>query len=441
MSNIPGIGKKLRGGATVPHHKNTAESETVVMSVPETVTLLMNQSIGKECDVVVSVGDKVDIGQIVGNSTAFVSAPIYASISGVVEEIKDVSTVNGSKTKAVVIKKGEEQKVYSGIKKPDISNYESFLQAVKDSGLVGLGGAAFPTHIKLKSANLDKIDTLIINAAECEPRITSDYREMMENTDRVIEGIKLVSSMLNISQTYIGVELNKPKAITLFQDILKDDSDFKVVPLRAKYPQGAEKVIVYECTGRTVPQGKLPGDVGCIVINVTTVSMIAEYARTGMPLVNKRVTVDGASISNPMNILAPIGTKVKDIIEFAGGLKTNPEKLILGGPMMGATVSDIDIPIVKGTNAVLALEAFEVYEGKQTACMRCGKCIFACPLSLMPASFERAALSGNVNMLKELKVNFCMECGTCSYVCPAKRDLVDSIRKGKSMLLKKPETK
>ena len=439
MSNVPGIGKKMRGGAIVAHHKNTAECETVVMPTPNEITLLMSQHIGKECECVVSVGERVDIGQLVGKSTAFVSAPIYSSISGTVKEIKDAVTSGGAKTTAVVIKSSEEQKVFGGIKRPEINDYPSFVEAVKESGLVGLGGAAFPTFIKLKPEDLSKATTLIINAAECEPHITSDYREMIEHSDRVIEGIKMVMSMLEIEQTYIGVELNKPAAITLFQDKLKGSSGIKVVPLRAKYPQGAEKVIVYECTGRVVPQGKLPLEVGCVVMNVTTASMIAEYARTGVPLISKRITLDGASFNKPMNVMAPIGTKVSDIIEFAGGLKSSPEQLILGGPMMGQAVSTTDLPTVKGTNAILAFEAFEVYKGKQTACMRCGKCNAACPLSLLPASYERATLTGNVEMLRELKVNFCMECGTCAFVCPAKRDLVDSIRKGKALLIKKPD--
>lgn len=443
MSVTSGIGKKSRGGTRVPHHKNTMADESLVMPAPQQVTLLMSQHIGKPAEPVVAVGDKVMVGQMVGESSAFISARVHASISGTVSEIKEVLMPSGDWSKAVVIKREEGIDEGDFLSQPvQAADHQQFIEAVKNCGLVGLGGAGFPTHIKLNPADLDSIDALIINGAECEPYITSDYREMLENSEAVAEGIRMLKKKLFVENIYIGIEANKPKAIALMTEIFQEDEGIRVITLRARYPQGAEKVLVYECLGRVVPEGKLPADVGCIVMNVTTVSTLYRYMTTGMPLTVKRVTVDGGAVNSPANVIAPIGTSIKDIVEFAGGYRSEPRKLIMGGPMMGTAVVDGDFPILKSTNAVLALTGLQCSWGsRQTPCIRCGKCIDACPLNLMPASYERAQIMADVDQLRDLKVNLCMECGTCSFVCPAKRDLVHSIRQGKVLLHKGPKAK
>ena len=308
---------------------------------------------------------------------------------------------------------------------------------MKASGLVGLGGAGFPTYVKLSPKNLSEVDTLCINAAECEPYITSDYRTIMEDAEDVLNGARQVQKYLDLKKVIIGVEDNKPKAIALLKEMTAGDASIEVASLPAKYPQGAEKVLIYHTTGRVVPEGKLPADVGVIVMNVASVAFLSKYLKTGMPLTTKRVTVDGSAIAEPKNLLVPIGTPIQNLIDFCGGFKTEPGKVLMGGPMMGIAVNRLDYPVLKNNNAILAFDEKDSREPEETPCIRCGRCVNACPFNLMPASIEKAFKAGNVDALRELKVNLCMECGCCAFACPAKRRLVMTNRLAKKMLTQK----
>lgn len=414
--------KSLRG-IFVKHHKNTAEEKTVSMPVPSTVTIPMSMHIGAPCEPLVKMGDLVKVGQKIGESNAPFSAPIHASVSGKVKQITEFRNAMGATSKAVVIEADGEQAISEEVTVPVVNSREDFINAVKESGVVGLGGAGFPTHIKLNPKNLDQIDTLVINAAECEPYITSDYRECMESPEDIIEGIKVVKKWLNIKNAYIGIESNKPASIKLLGELSEKEEGIDVVELKAQYPQGAEKVIIYSTTGRIVNDGQLPADAGVIVLNVTTVSFIAKYLKTGMPLVSKRLTVDGTGANKGTNVIVPLGTAMKDVFEFCGGLKEDCKKVLMGGPMMGIAVPDLDHPIVKNNNAIIALNEKDATPAEETDCIRCGKCVYACPLNLMPAALEKAYDVRNAESLVAHDVNLCMNCGCCSYVCPAKRNL------------------
>ncbi len=429
-----------RGGVFLPHRKNTAEVPTMDMPTPKKVTLLMSQHIGAPCIPMVKVGDTVKVGQKIGDCDKPVSSPIHASVSGKVTAIKSVRTASGAMTQAVEIESDGEMAVCETVMPHECNTREEFVSLVRESGLVGLGGAGFPTHIKLSPSEDKTIDTLIINCAECEPYITADYRECIENSWDVLSGVYTVKKMLGIERAIIAVEDNKPEAIRVLQEIadseINDPTDkVQVIKLKSKYPQGAEKTLVYAVTGRKIPTGKLPADVGVIVMNVTSAAFISRYLKTGMPLVSKRITVDGGAVSEAKNIRVPIGTSVNDILDFVG--VSEPKKILLGGPMMGQTISDIDTPIVKGTNAVLAFDEKEVRSFSPTPCIRCGRCVAACPMSLMPTSLERLYEAGDIKGLEENGLMTCMECGCCAYSCPANHKLVQNLRLAKQLVKSK----
>lgn len=419
-------------GAPVPHRKNTSACETVEMPVPATVTIVMSQHIGAPCTPCVKAKDQVYVGTLVGSSTAFVSAPIHSSVSGTVKKIDTVLMPNGSKTQAVVIETDGLQTVDPAIKPPVVNSKEEFLAAVKDSGLVGLGGAGFPAHVKLNPK--DKIDFLCVNAAECEPYITADVREIMENYENVLLGIRTVMKYVGIPKALIGIEDNKPEAIKLMQEQTAGDSSIEVVSLPSRYPQGAEKVLIEQCTGRQVPPGKLPSDVGCIVMNVASAGFLGTYLKTGMPLTTKRVTVDGSAVNEAKNVRVLIGAPIKEIIAFCGGYKGTPAKLICGGPMMGTALMTDEFPVLKQNNAFLAFDEKDAKSMEPTACISCGRCVNACPMNLMPTKLEAATIYKRIDDLKTFNVMTCMECGCCSFVCPANRKLVQSMRIGKTIL-------
>jgi electron transport complex, rnfABCDGE type, C subunit len=308
---------------------------------------------------------------------------------------------------------------------------------VRACGLMGLGGAGFPTSVKLAGLKSAAIDTLVINGAECEPYLTCDYRIMLEKTDLLLEGAELILRHMPGGRAVIGIENNKPKAIEKIKaDAAAKGSKLEVLELKSRYPQGAEKVIVYEATGRVIPEGKLPSDVGVLVMNVGTVIKLAEYVKTGLPLTSRMVTVDGGAVAEPKNVWVPIGTKLEDIINFCGGYKGEPAEIILGGPMMGTSCRDDQTPISKTNNGLLVFNEKEAKMAAETACIRCGRCLRACPLSLSPAALDRAYHAEDVEALKALHVNLCMECGCCAYVCPAKRHLVVYNQLGKQMIKK-----
>ena len=426
--------KRIKGGVKTPHYKNTAKSEMKIMPTPDKIEIPMLHHIGAPCTPTVKKGDEVMVGTLIGDSGAFVSAPIHSSVSGTVMDVKKRLYANGSNVDSIIIKSDGLQTVDPGIKPPEVNTKEDFLKAVRASGLVGLGGAGFPAHVKLNPPKNKKIDYLLINAAECEPYITSDYRETIENSWNIISGINVVMDFLEIENVIIGVEDNKPTSIKILNDIADTDKKITAVSLKSKYPQGAEKMLIYALTGRKVPAGGLPMDVGVIVMNVTSVSFIAKYLKTGMPLVKKRLTVDGAVIKDPSNVEVLIGTYIKDLVDFCGGFTEEPYKVLMGGPMMGLAQYTIVTPVLKQNNAILAFNKKQSMLPEQTACIRCGNCVRACPMSLMPQQLDVFSGAQDVEELQKYNIMSCIECGSCSYVCPAKRHLVQSIKKGKVLV-------
>ena len=433
---------RTHGGAAVPHHKNTWDIPSSTMPPPEKVILPMQQHIGAPCIPTVKKGDHVYVGTVVGDSEAYVSAPVHASVSGTVTEITQVMLTGGQMTQAVVVgSDGKMEKDPAITPPPPITTKEELAKAARAAGLVGLGGAGFPAHVKLNVPEGKTIDTLLVNVAECEPYVTSDHREALENGRNVLEGVYHVKEILGVQRVIIAVEDNKPDVIQKLSEIADDPKrdpldQVRVLPLKSRYPQGAEKVLVQACTGRKVPAGKLPADVGCLVMNIGSLSFLASYMRTGMPLTLKRVTLDGSAIAHPQNVIVPVGTPIKDVVAFCGGYKAEPKKLIMGGPMMGVAITSDELPILKQNNAILAFDQREAQLRQPTACIRCGRCVAACPMHLMPTKLEQAVERQDVEALQSLDIMTCMECGCCSFSCPAGRRLVQAIRLGKNYVRK-----
>ena len=430
--------KQVKGGVLVDHHKDTKDMATVRITPPERVILPMQQHIGAPCVPVVKVGDHVDVGQLIADSDQYVSAPIHASISGKVTSVADVKVANGRMVPAVTIENDGEMTLFEGIAPPTVNNKEDLIKAIRNSGLVGLGGAGFPSHVKFNLPEDKEIDTLVINAAECEPFITVDYRECIENTRNIVDGVYLLKRILGFKNIIIAVEDNKPDAIKILKEIadMDDHTDnvVKVMTLKSKYPQGAEKMMVQSATGRIVPMGKLPADVGCVVANVGSVAFIARHVRTGRPIISRTLTVSGSAIANPMNVRVPIGIEASKVIEFCGGFKKEPVKIIAGGPMMGTALIDTDVPILKSNNALLAFADEVVTNKKERACIHCGRCVDACPMSLIPTDIEAMAMNKDAESLIKAGIMGCMECGSCAFSCPAGKPLVQYMRLGKDVV-------
>lgn len=425
---------KLKG-IHVPHKKHTADMPPVRIPVPKLVTVPMSMHIGRPAKPVVKRGDKVKVGQLIAEADGYISSPVHAGVSGTVKKIDEMITSMGAKVPCIVIETDGLQEVSETVQPPDVHDLQSFVDAVRQSGSVGLGGAGFPTFVKF-SFNKDEnaADAVVINAAECEPYITSDTRTLLDRTDDVFAGIALLKKYLKVKRYVIGIEANKPAAIQKAQELAAKTDGVEVHVLPAVYPQGGEKVLVYNTLGRLIPKGGLPLDVGVVVINVTTLAFIAKYVETGMPLVEKCITVDGSAVKEPKNIIVPIGTPIADVLESVGGCKAEPAKVLYGGPMMGIAVPDLSAPILKNTNAIIAMDAREAAPPKTTACINCGACLTHCPLRLDPREIARAYKKNEPESLKTLCVDLCMECGCCSYVCPAKRHLVQTNKLAKAVL-------
>lgn len=420
----------------VKHEKHTEKCATQIMPAPAAVRISMAQHIGAPCTPLVKKGDYVKVGQPIGEAEAFVSAPVHSSVSGTVTSVEFIRSVTGGRDQVVVVETDGKQEVWESVKPPVASNKDEFIEVIKNSGLVGLGGAAFPTHVKFNPQNLDEVDTLIVNAAECEPFITSDHRLMLEDTQDIIDGCVLTMKYLGLKECYIGIESNKPDAIAVLDKMLKDQGhpEIKTFTLRSRYPQGAERVMVYEITGKTLDAGALPASLGIILSNVNTIAFVGKHFRTGMPLVSKRITVDGTAVTTPGNVIVPIGTAICDVVEFCGGYKEPPEKIIMGGPMMGRTVYSDRFPIIKNNNAILVQGREEAWCPGETACIKCGKCYTACPFKLLPVEIKTAFENRDAKKLVQLQVMQCMECGSCTYVCPARRPLSFVNKKAKLYL-------
>ena len=422
-------------GIKIEHSKNTQDCETAVRVEPVRVVLLMSQHLGAPAAVCVEKGDEVCVGTVVGRASGFVSADVHSSVSGVVAQVTKIMNPSGVEVEAVVVESDDRFTPDPDIKPPRINNAEDLIAAIAKSGLVGLGGAGFPTHVKLKLPESGIVDTLIINAAECEPYLTTDYREIVENTDNVVEGIRTVKELLGLPRAIIGIEENKPEAIALLKEKCAG-LGIDVVPLRSSYPQGAEKFLIANLTGRLVPAGKLPSDAGVVVINITTASFIAEYIKTGMPLVSRRITVDGAAINNPGNIIVPVGTPVRDVIKACGGYAGRCKKLLMGGPMMGVALYIDDYPTLKTTNGLLLFDEKQVKLTSDNPCIRCGRCVDTCPMMLSPAEIQTAYITEDPEWARRMGVLNCIECGCCTYICPAKRPITQIMRLSKEQIRK-----
>ncbi len=421
-------------GIKVPHKKNTADSEPVRMSVPATVTIPMSMHIGKPAKPIVKKGDIVTVGQLIGEPDGFVSSAIHSSVSGKVAKVDEMISSMGMKIQCITIESDGKQTLCEEIRAPKVNDFESLKTAVKASGVVGLGGAGFPTFVKLSVKELEKVEAVVINAAECEPYITSDTRTMMNNGENVFKGIDALRKYMKVKRFIIGIENNKKDAIAKMKKMAEKTKDVEVHVLPSIYPQGGEKVLVFNTMGRVIPKGGLPLDVGAVVINVTTLAFIGSYLENGIPLVEKCITVDGSAIKEPKNMIAPIGTSIADLIEAVGGYKCEPRKILYGGPMMGIAVPSDAEPVLKNTNAIIAMDEKEAAPKKTTACIGCGACMNHCPFRLDPRSIAKAYDLDRGEDLEKLCVDLCMECGCCSYVCPANRPLVQTNKLAKIKL-------
>ncbi len=425
---------KLKG-VHVPHNKNTANMPPVRMTNVKTVTLPTVMHIGAPAVPVVKSGDKVFVGTLVAEQNGFVSSPVYSSVSGTVKSVSEVLLSNGSNSPAVIIESDGEMTADPNITAPKIESLADLSACLKQSGIVGLGGAGFPTYVKFGTAEKPlNIEYLVVNGAECEPYITSDSVTMVQNTQDIKFALEMLTKYFNIKNVVIGIEKNKPEAIKSMKSIKLQNASVEVKVLPSAYPQGGEKVLVYNTTGRIIPMGKLPIDVGCVVCNSTTVASIGKYLKTGMPLVEKCVTVDGGAVATPQNVIVPIGTPLKDVFEFCGGFKTEPKKVLYGGPMMGISVPSLDMPILKNTNAILAFDEKESTPPKTTACIKCGACINNCPFGIDPPAIAKALKTGDYAAMEKAGAELCMECGCCSFVCPAKRPIVQNNKLAKAAL-------
>jgi len=434
--------KKL-GGVRAPHCKNTENCIPQILPIPAEVKLPMSMHSGAPAKPIVAVGDYVKVGQIIGTAEGFVSSPVHATVSGTVKAIDTLDIITGEKSVTITITSDGKQELWEGIAPPKVTNLAEFLEAVRNSGVVGLGGAGYPTAPKFTLKETVKLDYILVNGAECEPFITSDTRTMVDDTDMLMEGVRLMKEYLKPKNIIICIENNKPTAIEKISAKCKDLDGVSVRVLPSLYPQGERKVLVYNVTGRIVPEGGRLPDVGCIVVNCTTVAVFTRYIKTGMPLVSRCVTVDGSAVSkeNKKNVIAPIGTPVGELLKFCGlvtdgKLNDDVKKITLGGPMMGVAIPSIDLPIVKITNAVLAFSAKDALPPEPTPCIKCGRCLSRCPMNLMPPNVENAYELKKPELLKKFKVNMCAECACCAFTCPAKRPLVQVMILAKDMLYK-----
>jgi Na+-translocating ferredoxin:NAD+ oxidoreductase subunit C len=433
------FGPSFRHGVHPPDSKRlTAALPIRRMPFPDEVVLPLRQHTGAPSRVIVNPGDRVERGDVLGVADGYVSVPIHASAAGVVRDVGWWPHPSGTMDTAVRI---AVDRFAPQLTRPRIVpewtglTPDQVRQAVQDAGVVGLGGAAFPTHVKLNPPKDTPIELLLINGAECEPYLTSDHRVMVEHPERVHFGIRVMMQCLGVDRAVIGVEQNKPDAIARLRETVPADLDIEVVGLTVKYPQGAEKMLIKAVTGREVPSGKLPMHVGTVVQNVGSIAAIAEVFETGYPLIERIVTVTGPGIRKPQNLIVPVGTKTRDVLEFCGGLTPDATEVIFGGPMMGVPQPDLEVPILKGTSGIVVLTEAESARPPALPCISCGRCLAACPVFLNPSRLGQLAQLGEwERMADDYHLNDCMLCGSCSYVCPSNIPLSQMFALGKAGL-------
>jgi electron transport complex protein RnfC len=415
----------------------TEHNQIIQANLPQRVVIPLSQHIGAPTKAEVTIGDEVKKGQLIGSPTSFVSAPVHSSISGKVVAISDFPQPSGRMVPSVVIESDGKDEGIPFSDNPDYLNLDvdEIKDRIKNAGIVGLGGAAFPTSVKLSPPKEKPVDTVILNGAECEPYLTADHRLMVERSQEIVMGLKLIMKTLGVAEGYIGIENNKPDAIKAMEEGASGEPDIKVLTLKVKYPQGAEKMLIKAVKGREVPSKGLPMDVGVVVQNVGTALAIYEAVRYNKPLIERVVTVTGNGVKEHKNLMIRIGTLISELIEQCGGLTEDAAKVISGGPMMGFAQWSLDVPVVKGTSGILVLTEKEcIHIDEYFACIRCGSCIDICPMGLNPSMLSILSEKGRYEETKEYNVFDCFECGSCAYVCPSNRPMVQFMRLAKSQV-------
>jgi electron transport complex protein RnfC len=425
-----------KGGVHPPENKFSAHNSIHQFSLPGSVSILLSQHLGAPAKVIVNKGDTVKAGQLIAKGDGFVSSNLHASVSGKISKIDDITDVSGYRRQAVFIDVAGDEWM-ANIIRDNVLNRdiqftgEEIIRRISEAGIVGLGGATFPTHVKLTVPRGKKAECLIVNGVECEPYLTSDHSLMREKGEEIMVGIQLLKKALNVSIAHIGIENNKPDAIQLMRKLASDYDGIEVHALQVKYPQGGEKQLIKAITGREVPSGGLPVDVGTVAFNVGTVFAVYEAVQKNKPLFERIVTISGKIIKQPANFRVRIGTPISAVIEAAGGLPEDTGKIICGGPMMGKAINDPAVPVMKGTSGVLLLATGESMRRNMLPCIRCAKCVSVCPMGLEPYLLMPLMQNNDFDRLEEEHVMDCIECGSCSYICPADRPLLDYIRLGK----------
>ena len=422
----------FKGGVHPYEGKELSEHKPVQILMPKgDLVYPMSQHIGAPAIPLVKKGDKVLAGQKIGEASGFISANVICSVSGTVKAVEPRRVANGAMVNSIVVENDGEYTAVEGLgadRDPAKLSKQEIRDIVKEAGIVGLGGAGFPTHVKLAPKDESKIEYILVNGAECEPYLTSDYRLMMEEPEKLVGGLKVILQLFDNAKGVIGIENNKPEAIKKLQELVKGESRIEVCPLQTKYPQGGERSLIYAVTGRKVNSSMLPADAGCIVDNVDTVISVYNAVCKTTPLMRRVVTVTGDAIANPQNFQVKIGTNMQELIEAAGGFKTEPEKLIAGGPMMGMALFGTDIPVTKTNSALLCMSKDEVAANAETPCIRCAKCVSVCPSHIVPVKMMKAALKGDCKAFEKVGGMECMECGSCTFICPAKRPLTQAFK-------------
>lgn len=430
--------KTFKGGAhPYDGKKMSRECPIEILNPGDTLVYPLSQHIGAMAKPLVKAGDRVLVGQKIAEKGGFISANIHSSVSGTVKAIEKRLVATGGMVDSIIVENDgmyeEAAPIFSG--NPDELSKDEIIKIIEEAGIVGMGGAGFPTNVKLSPKNADIIDSIIVNGAECEPYLTSDYRRMVEQTDKLVKGLKIVLKIFPDAKGYFGIEDNKPEAIEALLKATENEDRIEVVPLKTKYPQGGERSMIYAVTGRKINSKMLPADVGCIVHNVDTIYAIYNAVYNGKPLIERIVTITGDAVSTPKNFQVRIGTPFRELIDAACGFTTEPEKIISGGPMMGFSFFNIDVPVVKGSSSLLAFIKDDVSHEEPSACIRCGRCAAACPEHLLPMKLAALAGQNEPEEFKKLGGMECVECGCCSYVCPAKRQVTQSIRSMKKLII------